>query len=144
MQEPVAAVMTVMRAGRRDGRFIIYDLAGGTLDVAVADSTGGGVSLLDHGGIAMCGGRDFDRLLVANIVFPWLRNHFKLPEDFTSDARHRRVSKLAAWAAEKAKIQLSPSPSALIPLSEDELRVEDQAGHPLYLDIPFERAAKSN
>jgi len=141
IQEPVAAVMSVMRTGRRDGIFAIYDLGGGTFDVAVAESVGGRVSLLDHGGIPMCGGRDFDRLLVENIVLPWLKAHFKLPEDPISDRNYRRVSKLASWAAEKAKIQLSFSPSALISLSEDEVRLEDQAGHPLYLDIPIERAA---
>ena len=144
MQEPVAAVMSVMRAGHRDGVFVVYDLGGGTFDVAVAESVSGRASLLDHGGIPMCGGRDFDRLLVETIVVPWLQTHFKLPADLSSDRKYRRVSKLAAWASEKAKIQLSFSPSALISLSEDEVRLEDLAGHPLYLDIPIERATFEN
>src|ERR1051325_343342 len=38
MQEPVAAVMSVMRARKRDGVFLVYDFGGGTLDVAVAES----------------------------------------------------------------------------------------------------------
>jgi molecular chaperone DnaK len=141
MQEPVAAVMSVMRTGRSDGVFVIYDLGGGTFDVAVAESVGGHVSLLDHGGIPMCGGRDFDRLLVEKVVLPWLHSHFKLPEGFASDQKYRRLTKLAAWASEKAKIQLSFTPSALISLSEDEVRLEDQAGRPLYLDVPLERVA---
>lgn len=57
MQEPVAAVMSVMRQRKNDGIFVVYDLGGGTLDVAIADSTGGKVNLLAHGGVAMCGGR---------------------------------------------------------------------------------------
>jgi molecular chaperone DnaK len=73
MQEPVAAVMSVMRRRRGDGIFLVYDIGGGTLDIAIAQSIGGRVSLLGQGGIAMCGGRDFDRLLVDNIVMPWLR-----------------------------------------------------------------------
>jgi len=141
MQEPVAAVMSVMRVSRRDGRFVIYDLGGGTFDVAVAESVGGSVTLLDHGGIEMCGGRDFDRLLVDSFVLPWLQTHFKLPGDLASDRKYRRVLTLAAWAAERAKIQLSFSPSALISLSEEEGRIEDLAGRPLYLDIPVEQAA---
>ncbi|MDR3076564.1 MAG: Hsp70 family protein, partial [Synergistaceae bacterium] len=52
MQEPVAAVMSVMRVRRNDGMFLIYDLGGGTLDIAVAESMGGRVNLLAHGGIA--------------------------------------------------------------------------------------------
>ena len=60
MQEPVAAVMSVMRQRKSDGKFLVYDLGGGTLDIAIAQSVNGRVSLLAHGGIAMCGGRDFD------------------------------------------------------------------------------------
>src|SRR5207249_9054688 len=56
MQEPVAAVMSVMRTSRRDGIFVIYDLGGGTFDVAVAESVGGHVSILEHGGVPVCGG----------------------------------------------------------------------------------------
>ena len=66
MQEPVAAVMSAMRSRNTDGMFLIYDLGGGTLDIAIAESIGGRVNLLEHGGIAMCGGRDFDRVLVDN------------------------------------------------------------------------------
>src|SRR5271157_5030 len=36
MQEPVAAVMSVMRKRRSDGIFLVYDIGGGTLDVAIA------------------------------------------------------------------------------------------------------------
>src|SRR6185295_9616677 len=36
MQEPVAAVMSVMRKRRSDGLFVIFDLGAGTLDIAVA------------------------------------------------------------------------------------------------------------
>lgn len=53
MQEPVAAVMSAMRARKVDGMFLIYDLGGGTFDIALAESVGGHVSLLSHGGIAM-------------------------------------------------------------------------------------------
>ena len=70
MQEPVAAVMSVMRSRNTDGMFLIYDLGGGTLDIAIAESIGGRVNLLEHGGIATCGGRDFDRTLVDNVVRP--------------------------------------------------------------------------
>ena len=38
MQEPVAAVMSVMRARNTDGMFLIYDLGGGTLDIAIAEA----------------------------------------------------------------------------------------------------------
>jgi len=64
MQEPVAAVMSVMKARNADGIFVVYDLGGGTLDIALAESLGGRINLLNHGGIA-----GLDHRLVQNSVF---------------------------------------------------------------------------
>ncbi|MCQ9377762.1 Hsp70 family protein [Methyloversatilis sp. XJ19-49] len=139
MQEPVAAVMSVMRHSNEDGMFLVYDLGGGTLDVAIAESINGRVSLLAHGGIAMCGGRDFDRALLDSVVKPWLLENFDLPEDFYSDARYTTLRHMATWAAEKAKIELSSSDEAVVTLDDSELRVRDEAGVDIYLDISLSR-----
>jgi len=140
MQEPVAAVMSVMRHRKGDGMFLVYDLGGGTLDIAIADSISGRVNLLAHGGIAMCGGRDFDRLLHDNIVKPWLMKNFDLPEDFSADKRYTTLRHMATWAAEKAKIDLSASEEAVVTLDDSELRVKDESGADVYLDISVTRA----
>ncbi len=139
MQEPVAAVMSVMRARNADGMFLIYDLGGGTLDIAIAESIGGRVNLLAHGGIAMCGGRDFDRVLVDNVVRPWLLENFALPEDFSVNPTFKSLVRLATWATERAKIELSAREDAVISLSETEARVKDLEGNEIYLDIPLQR-----
>lgn len=140
MQEPVAAVMSVMRQRKGDGMFLIYDLGGGTLDIAIAESISGRVSLLAHGGIAMCGGRDFDRILLDNVVKPWLLEKFDLPEDFSADKRYATLRHMATWAAEKAKIELSSSDEAVVTLDDSELRVKDESGTDVYLDISVTRA----
>lgn len=139
MQEPVAAVMSVMRHRKGDGMFLVYDLGGGTLDIAIAESISGRVSLLAHGGIAMCGGRDFDRILLDNVVKPWLLENFDLPEDFSSHKRYATLRHMATWAAEKAKIDLSSSDEAVVTLDDSELRVRDEAGVDIYLDISVTR-----
>jgi len=139
MQEPVAAVMSVMRARNTDGMFLIYDLGGGTLDIAIAESLGGRVNLLAHGGIAMCGGRDFDRVLVDNVVRPWLLENFDLPEDFSVNPSFKSLIRLATWATERAKIELSAREDSVISLSETEARVRDLNGNEIYLDIPLQR-----
>ena len=139
MQEPVAAVMSVMRHRKNDGVFVVYDLGGGTLDIAVAESISGRVSLLAHGGIAMCGGRDFDLILFDNVVKPWLRAHFDLPEDFSTGAQFKSLRRMAVWAAERAKIELSQKEKAAISLPETELGVKDLSGKEIYLDIPIGR-----
>lgn len=139
MQEPVAAVMSVMRQRRNDGTFLVYDLGGGTLDIAIAQSTSGRVSLLAHGGIAMCGGRDFDRMLFDNLIKPWLLDKFSLPEDFIGNPKFKSLMRMATWAAEKAKIELSQREEAVISLPETELGVRDLDGEEIYLDIEIRR-----
>ncbi len=141
MQEPVAAVMSVMRHRKSDGIFLVYDFGGGTLDIAIAESIAGRVNLLAHGGIAMCGGRDFDRVLLDAIVKPWLLERFNLPADFTVNPQFKSLLRMATWAAEKAKIDLSARTETMISLSESELAVRDLAGQEVYLDIAVERAA---
>ncbi len=139
MQEPVAAVMSVMKARSADGIFVIYDLGGGTLDIALAESLSGRINLHSHGGIAMCGGRDFDRLLVDNVIKPWLFENFDLPEDISANPNYKSLLRLVAWAAERAKIELSAREESIISLSETEARIRDQAGQEIFVDIPVAR-----
>lgn len=139
MQEPVAAVMSVMKNRNTDGIFLVYDLGGGTLDVAIAESISGKVNLLSHGGIAMCGGRDFDRALFDNIVKPWLFNNFNLPEDVSVNPQYKTLIRMAIWASEKAKIELSSRDDVIISLPETELNVRDLDGEEIYIDIPLSR-----
>jgi molecular chaperone DnaK len=139
MQEPVAAVMSAMRTRKTDGIFLVYDLGGGTLDIAIAESTARRVSLLSHGGIAMCGGRDFDRMLVESVVVPWLLDHFELPDSLEADPQYKPLLRMVTWAAEKAKIELSQKTEAAISLPDTDLRVRDLAGREIYVDIELDR-----
>lgn len=139
MQEPVAAIMKVMKSCSKDGIFVVYDLGGGTLDVAIAQADGGHVNLLAHGGIAMCGGRDFDRRLVDNVIEPWLLESFDLPNELSKHPDYRSLMRLCEWAAERAKIELSPRSEASIRLLEGEAGVLDRSGKRIYLDIPITR-----
>ena len=139
VQEPVAAVMSYMKVKDTDGIFLIYDMRGGTLDISVAESIRKRVNLLAHGGIQMCGGRDFDRALVENIVRPWLQEHFALPDDFSVNPTYKSLLHLATWATERAKIELSAKDEAIISLSEIEVGMNDLNGDEIYLDIPLQR-----
>ena len=139
MQEPVAAVMSVMRTRKTDAMFLIYDIGGGTYDIAIAESIGGRVALLAHGGIPMCGGRDFDRSLVDHIVRPWLHENFNLPEDFSVSPTFKSLKRLAEWATERAKIELSSQEETVIRLDEIDSRAQDLNGEEIYLDIRLHR-----
>lgn len=144
MQEPVAAVMSVMRNHSSDGIFLVYDLGGGTLDIAIAESISGRVSLLAHGGIAMCGGRDFDRNLFDNIIKPWLLSNFNLPDNFSTNPQYKSLIRMALWAAEKAKIELSQRDEAIISLSEMEISARDLDNEEMYIDVTITRDQYDN
>ncbi len=140
VQEPVAAVMSYMKArGGTDGIFLIYDLGGGTLDIAIAESIRKRVDILAHGGIQMCGGRDFDRTLVDNLVRPWMHENFALPDDISVNPTYKPLLRLATWATERAKIELSAKDEVMISLSEVEMCTNDLNGDEIYLEIPLQR-----
>ena len=140
LQEPIAAALAAMEGAKRSGRFLIYDLGGGTFDVALAQAVNGEVKILAHQGINMLGGRDFDRMIVNEIVRPWLATTFDLPENFQRDPNYRRLIRIAQLAAEKAKIDLSSQEETAILASDEELRMIDQNEMEMYLDAPFTRA----
>ena len=139
MQEPVAAIMSVMRTSKQEGIFLVYDLGGGTFDVSIAENINGKVNLLAHGGIEMCGGRDIDRMVFNQIVVPWLRSNFSLPEDLLINRKYKTFCRVAQWATERAKIELSAMETSTIALSEGEARAMDEDGNELYIDIDLSR-----
>jgi molecular chaperone DnaK len=139
LQEPIAAALAAMEGAKRSGRFLVYDLGGGTFDVALAQAINGEVTIVAHQGINMLGGRDFDRMIVNEIVRPWLATTFDLPENFQRDPTYRRLIRIAQLAAEKAKIDLSSKEDVAIFASDEELRMADQNDLEMYLDVPFSR-----
>ena len=139
VQEPVAAAMSYMQARGTDGVFLVYDLGGGMLDIAIVENTRKRVTILAQGRIQMCGGRDFDRLLVDNLVRPWLQENFELPNDFSANPTYKPLLRMATWATERAKIELNAQNESIISLSEDEIHTNDLNGDEIYLDIPLHR-----
>ena len=88
----------------------------------------------------MCGGLDFDRLLLNNVIKLWLFENFDLPKDLSTTPNYKSVLRLAEWAAEQAKIELSVREEAIISLSETEARVRDESNQEIYIDIAVARS----
>ena len=140
LQEPIAAAMASMAGSKsKNGQFLVYDLGGGTFDVALVQSVGGSVNVVAHEGINMLGGRDFDRMLVNEFVRPWLMKTFSLPQNFQTDARYCRLAEIARHAAENAKIALSSAEAAVIFAGDEEIRVADLDGSEIYLSVDITR-----
>lgn len=144
LQEPIAAALASMEGAKRSGQFLVYDLGGGTFDVALAQAVNGEVSIVTHQGINMLGGRDFDRMIVNEIVRPWLADTFDLPENFQRVGDYRKLIRIAQLAAEKAKIDLSTKETTSIFAADSEIRLNDQSDVEIYLDVPFTRTQLEN
>ncbi|MGE3623811.1 MAG: Hsp70 family protein [Bdellovibrionales bacterium] len=140
LQEPIAAALAAMDGAKRSGQFLVYDLGGGTFDVALAQAINGEVNIVAHQGINMLGGRDFDRMIVNEIVRPWLAEKFDLPDNFQRDPKYGKLIRVAQLAAEKAKIDLSSNDTATVFASEEDLRLVDQSDREIHFDIPVTRA----
>lgn len=140
LQEPIAAAMAAMaQVKNKNGQFLVYDLGGGTFDLALVQSISGTINIIAHEGINMLGGRDFDRAIVNQFVRPWLLEKFSLPEDFQKNDKYKRLIGIARLAAEKAKIELSTSETEVIFASDEEVRVKDEKGNDVYLEVELTR-----
>ena len=144
IQEPVAAIMSIAKLKKINGLFVVYDFGGGTFDVSIAERTGSNVNLLTNDGIAFCGGRDFDKMLFENVVVDWLHKNFTLPNDFRTNKKYASLLRMAIWATEKAKIELSAKESADVRLDENEINCIDENGKEIYVDVNITREQYNN
>jgi molecular chaperone DnaK len=88
LQEPIAAAMA--QAKNNSGQFLVYDLGGGTFDLALIQNLSGSINIIGHEGINMLGGQDFDRILINEVIRPWLMESFSLPEEFQKKDKYAR------------------------------------------------------
>jgi molecular chaperone DnaK len=136
LQEPIAAAMgSIANSENEDGQFLVYDLGGGTFDVALVQSISGNASIIAHAGINMLGGRDFDRSIVNSIIRPWLLETFDLPGNFQTEKNYQRPIRVAQYRFELTKIVLSTQTVDRIFAAETQIGAKDQAGVDMFLDV---------
>ena len=68
LQEPIAAAIAYGLKNSVNENWLVYDLGGGTFDVALIASRDGSISVLEHGGNNFLGGKDFDELIIQEII----------------------------------------------------------------------------
>lgn len=122
LQEPIAASLAYANKHKErdleNGQWLVYDLGGGTFDVALIKIKDGEMKVLDHEGDNFLGGADFDNLIVENLIIPYLNKNFKF-NDLENEMKSRtgKLNKLyfrLLKLAEDAKITLSSRTSAEI------------------------------
>jgi molecular chaperone DnaK len=81
LQEPIAASLAYanMKKERemQEGQWLVYDLGGGTFDVALIKIKDGEMKVLDHEGDNFLGGADFDNMIVEKLVIPKICEKYK-------------------------------------------------------------------
>jgi molecular chaperone DnaK len=124
LQEPIAASLAYANkeggADLKNSQWIVYDLGGGTFDVALVRIVEGELKVVDHEGDNYLGGGDFDALIVERIIVPQLErlgNFTDLLAQMRSESgRYNRLWAVLLHRAEEAKIELSSKHSAEIDL----------------------------
>ncbi|HEX6183093.1 MAG TPA: Hsp70 family protein, partial [Pyrinomonadaceae bacterium] len=138
LQEPIAAAVAYGAApGVRDQRWLVFDLGGGTLDVAVISTRQGRLGVLEHRGDNHLGGKDIDRALVQNVLLPFLSEQFALPRAEEEPAELSRLLRKLTLAAEYAKIELTTADETLVSLID---LGEDREGRLIEGELPLSRA----
>lgn len=103
--EPTAAALAYGLDKKSDKKIAVYDLGGGTFDISILELGDGVFEVLATNGDTHLGGDDFD-----DVVIKWLLEEFKKESgiDLTKD---KMALQRLKDAAEKAKIELSGTPS---------------------------------
>lgn len=110
INEPTAAALSYGIDKEEDQKIMVYDLGGGTFDVSIIEMGDGVQQVLATAGNNRLGGDDFDQR-----VINWMVENFKAEQgiDLTGD---KMAMQRLKEAAEKAKIELSSTPTSTINL----------------------------
>ena len=144
LQEPIAASLAYanMKKERemKDGQWLVYDLGGGTFDVALIKIKEGEMKVLDNEGDNFLGGADFDNIIVEKLVIPKILEKYSFSnlEDEMKSATGKFNAKyyVLLRRAEEAKITLSSKTSAEIVIDG----FEDEEGNEVDMEIVITRS----
>jgi molecular chaperone DnaK len=140
LQEPIAASLAF--ANKNDasqnveGSWLVYDLGGGTFDVALVRFEEDEMRVIDHEGDNYLGGIDFDNLIIGRFIVPELSklgSFGDLENELRSaSGRYNKLYHVLLHKAEEAKIALSNQSQADI-----EFEITDAEGkdHEIFLTL---------
>ncbi len=138
LQEPIAASIAYGFLEKMPkGYWVVFDLGGGTFDVAIMAAKDGRLSVVDHCGDNYLGGKDFDWKIVEEIIYPALQQTYNLPGLGRTEA-YRALNAVLKNAAEESKIELSAREKTEIVIHPLEI-VKDRNGKTIDISIPIKR-----
>lgn len=143
LQEPIAASLAYANKDKtvdlKNSQWIVYDLGGGTFDVALVRIVGGELKVVDHEGDNYLGGADFDAAIVEKLLVPQTQRKGKfadlLPQMKSESGKYNRLWYRLLHLAEQAKIELSAKTAADV-----DLTLEDEQGNSVDCLITISRS----
>lgn len=136
LQEPIAAAMAYGFMNTKNENWIVYDLGGGTFDVALISSKDGALSVLGHNGDNFLGGKDFDLKIVDKIFVPKISETFSVKDFNRGSKQHKTIFSRMRLAAEDSKIDLSQYGKTSVVVEDIG---EDDEGREMSLVVDFTR-----
>lgn len=130
INEPTAAALSYGIDKEEDQKIMVYDLGGGTFDVSIIEMGDGVTEVLATAGNNHLGGDDFDQRII-----DWMTSEFKKSEGIDLSNDKMAMQRLKE-AAEKAKIELSSTPTSQINLPF----ITADATGPKHLDLTLTQA----
>jgi molecular chaperone DnaK len=140
LQEPIAAAIAYGFDNTNDQNWLVYDLGGGTFDVALISSKDGLLTVLAHSGNNFLGGKDFDWLIVDEILKPAILEKYKL-KDFDRSNEDLKVKSAFARLkalAEAAKVELSQFDKTTIEI--EDIAKDISGGDDMYVSVDLSRS----
>jgi molecular chaperone DnaK len=122
MQEPIAAAIAYGFLNQKNENWLVYDLGGGTFDVALVALRDGSLTVLAHAGDNFLGGKDFDAAVIQNLIQPSLAAEGTLLDPVI----HSQVFSYLKDLAETAKIELTISERTTIDIDiqTDQIQIQ--------------------
>ncbi len=136
LQEPIAAAMAYGFEKSDNENWLVYDLGGGTFDVALISSKDSNLTVLGHSGDNFLGGKDFDLKIIDEVIKPEILNKYKLTDFDRSSKKYAVIFSRLKAAAETAKIELSQDPETTIQI---ENIGNDENDEEIYVSIDLTR-----
>lgn len=146
LQEPIAACLAFFNEAaakeKSGGYWLVYDLGGGTFDVALVKSNEEELKIIDHEGNNFLGGMDFDFAIIDNLIIPQIIKQTGIKnfeEEFrVKYGKYEMLYFQIMYYAEEAKKELSQDSSTTIEFSA----VLDGKNYDFYIPVTRESIDK--
>lgn len=136
IQEPIAWAVAYWFDNKKNENRLVYDLWWWTFDVAVVSSKDWVLTIKWHAGDNYLGWKDFDNLIVEDIIVSKLKENFSFEK--LDKNSHKTIFNILKYYAESAKKELTDSEETKIVI--DNKLIVDEDWKEVYLEINITRS----